>query len=49
MYKIFCDHCRKYNYSASRIGKWLCSYCGQELQKKVGNPEPAGSKNEKQA
>ena len=33
MYKVFCDKCGHYNYSASRIGNWVCTYCGNELIK----------------
>ena len=34
MVKKFCDSCRKFSYSSSSMGKWLCPTCGHDLTKK---------------
>ncbi len=34
MYRIFCPKCKHYNYSASRVGKWICCHCGEDLNTK---------------
>ena len=31
MLKKKCQKCKKYSYSSSRSGKWICPECGKDL------------------